>query len=265
MQVVNKNTSKEIWESLKTRFVGADRVKNARLQALKSDFSAMRMNDGETLDQYAGRITTISVQYSNVGGTLEESAMVKKIYDTVLDKYLPIIAGVEQFCNLEEMSFEEAVSRLKAYEDRKRSRTPGGRLMINDQLLLSQGEWESWQRKGGGEISPCQKSKTPADIGTRGKTHGRGNGRGGRGNASHTGTKGGYNNGVRDKSQIGFYNCDELGHYSTQCKAPSKKKNEVNLAQNDTEPALLLAVSKELSYDANVVPWQELMVPLQDI
>ena len=41
MQVAKKNTSKEIWESLKTRFVGADRMKNARLQALKSDFSTM--------------------------------------------------------------------------------------------------------------------------------------------------------------------------------------------------------------------------------
>ena len=105
------------------------------------------MTDGETLDQYAGRMATISVQYSNVGGTLEESAMVRKFYDTVPDKYLPIIAGVEQFYNLEEMSFEEAVSRLKAYEDRTRSRTPGGGLMINGQLLLSQGEWESRQKK----------------------------------------------------------------------------------------------------------------------
>ena len=264
MQVAKKNTLKEIWESLKTRFVGTDRVKNSCLQVLKSDFSAMRMTDGETLDQYAGRITTTSVQYSNVGGTLEESAMVKKFYDTVPDKYLPIIAGVEQFCNLEEMSFEEAVSRLKAYEDRTRSRTPGGGLMINGQLLLSQGEWQSRQKKGGDEISSNQKGKTSADGKNRCKTHDRGSGRGGRGNASHTGTKGGYNNGVRDKSHIRCYNCDEMGHYSTQCKVSSKKKIEANLAQSDTEPALLLTVSEEMSYNANALSQQELMVPLQD-
>ena len=179
MQVAKKNTSKEIWESLKTRFVGADCAKNACLQALKSDFSAMRMTDGETLDQYAGRINTISVQYSNVGGTLEESVMVKKFYDTVLDKYLPIIAGVEQFCILEEMSFEEAVSRLKAYEDHTRSRTPGSELMINGQLLLSQGEWELRQKKGGGENSSNQKAKSSTDGGNRCKNHGKGNQRGG--------------------------------------------------------------------------------------
>ena len=222
------------------------------------------MNDRETLDQYAERITTISAQYSNVGGMLEESAMVKKFYDTVPDKYLPIIAGVEQFCNLEEMSFKEVVSRLKAYEDHTRSRTPGGGLMVNDQLLLSQGEWKSRQKKGGSEISLNQKGKTSADGGNRCKTRGRGNGRGGRGNALHTGTKGGYNNGVHDKNHIRCYNCDEMGHYSTQCKASSKKKIKANLAQSDTGPALLLTVSEEMSYNANALSQRELMVPLQN-
>ena len=80
--------------------------------------------------------------------------MVKKnFYDTVLDKYLPIIAGVEQFCDMAEMPFEEALSRLKAYEDHTRSRTHGGGLMINGQLLLSQGEWESQKKKGGSDMS----------------------------------------------------------------------------------------------------------------
>ena len=105
--------------------------------------------------------------------------MVKNFYDTVPDKYLPIIAGVEQFCNLEEMSFEEEVSRLKAYEDRTRSRTPSGGLMINGQLLLSQGEWESQQKKGGGEISSNQKGKTSVDGENRCKTRDKGSGRGG--------------------------------------------------------------------------------------
>lgn len=31
MQVVNKKTGKEVWDSLKAWFVGADRVKDARL------------------------------------------------------------------------------------------------------------------------------------------------------------------------------------------------------------------------------------------
>jgi hypothetical protein len=40
MQVARKKTAKEVWDCLKTRFVGADRIKNARLLTLKSDFNA---------------------------------------------------------------------------------------------------------------------------------------------------------------------------------------------------------------------------------
>lgn len=37
MQVAKKWTAKEVWDCLKTRFVGADWVHNARLQTLKGD------------------------------------------------------------------------------------------------------------------------------------------------------------------------------------------------------------------------------------
>lgn len=38
MQVAKKKTGKEVWDCLKARFVGADRVIEARLQTLKSEF-----------------------------------------------------------------------------------------------------------------------------------------------------------------------------------------------------------------------------------
>ena len=43
MQVAKKKTGKEVWDCLKSRFVGADHVKEARLQTLKSEFNALRM------------------------------------------------------------------------------------------------------------------------------------------------------------------------------------------------------------------------------
>lgn len=43
MQVARKKTGKKVWESLKARFVGEERVKEARLQTLKSEFDALHM------------------------------------------------------------------------------------------------------------------------------------------------------------------------------------------------------------------------------
>jgi hypothetical protein len=72
MQVAKKKTGKEVWECLKERFVGADRVRDARLQTLKSEFDALRMKDDEGIDSYAGKISAMSVRYGNLGGTLDD-------------------------------------------------------------------------------------------------------------------------------------------------------------------------------------------------
>ena len=83
MQVSTKKTAKEVWESLKTRFVGADRVKTARLATLKGDFDKLCMVDGDALDDYAGKISGMAAKFAGLGSTLDDAAMVKKLLDTV--------------------------------------------------------------------------------------------------------------------------------------------------------------------------------------
>jgi hypothetical protein len=61
MQVAAKKTEKEVWDLLKVRFVGEEHVREVRLQTLKSKFNAMKMKEEDTIDQYAGRLTGMSV------------------------------------------------------------------------------------------------------------------------------------------------------------------------------------------------------------
>ena len=131
MQVAKKKTGKEVWDCLKSRFVGAERVRDARLQTLKSEFDALKMGEDEALDDYAGKLTGMSVKFSNLGGTLEDMAMVKKLFDTVPEKFINVVVGIEQFYDLKTVQFEEAVGRLKTFEERTQrgagsSKTEGG-------------------------------------------------------------------------------------------------------------------------------------------
>ena len=43
LQIAKKKTAKEIWDSLKTRYLGSERVKMARVQTLKSEFNVLWM------------------------------------------------------------------------------------------------------------------------------------------------------------------------------------------------------------------------------
>ena len=158
MQVSTKKTAKEVWESLKTRFVGADRVKTARLATLKGDFDKLCMVDGDALDDYAGKISGMAAKFAGLGSTLDDATMVKKLLDTVPDHLYPAVAGIEQFCDVEKMAFEEALGRLKAFDERSRWRAqitggqaPSGGHGGGEKLLLTEAEWKARHKSKSGK------------------------------------------------------------------------------------------------------------------
>lgn len=80
---------------------------------------------------------------SNVGEvhqprTLDDVAMVKKLFNTVPERYLPVIAGIEQFCDIDMMLFEKELSRLMVFDESTRQRQGvGGGVTAGGQLLLT--------------------------------------------------------------------------------------------------------------------------------
>ncbi|XP_066354729.1 uncharacterized protein [Miscanthus floridulus] len=164
----------------------------------------------------------MSVKYSNLGGTLDNVALVKKLFDTVLERFINVIVGIEQFYDLNKLPFEEDVGRLKAFEERTK-RGGGG---VRGQLLLTQSEWEARQKKLVGEVSGGGRSQ---DTGGRG----RGRGRGGQADAAKEST------GKRDKSHIKCFKCHKYDHYANRC--PGEKEEEAHHARAvETEPSVLL-------------------------
>lgn len=56
LQVGELPTSKQVWEAIKTRHVGAERVKEARFKILMSDFDRLKMKDTESIDDFGGKL-----------------------------------------------------------------------------------------------------------------------------------------------------------------------------------------------------------------
>ncbi|KAE8780925.1 retrotransposon protein [Hordeum vulgare] len=124
LQVASKKTATEIWASLRARFVGADCVRAVRLGTLRGGGVRAPTHGGvrnpRRVRRKAGRHG--GARYAALGSTLEDSALVKKLLDSVPDRLYAAVAGIEQFCDVTTMMFEDTLGRLKAFDEKLQRR-----------------------------------------------------------------------------------------------------------------------------------------------
>lgn len=226
LSIAEKSTAKEAWEALKTMCQGADRVKKAKVQTLRTEFESMNMKDSEQLDEFYMRLNGLVTNKRALGEEMKESYVVKKLLRAVPSRFLQIVSTLEQFRDLETLSVEEVVGSLKAHEERMKG---SGKGETNEgQLMLTEEEWQKHENSEGKLLL------------TREDWLKRSNRRNSDGTSSNVKNRGG-----RDKSNLRCYNCSAYGHFAADCRKPRRakeQKEEVNMARlEDDEPALLLA------------------------
>nr|GEX16306.1 zinc finger, CCHC-type [Tanacetum cinerariifolium] len=96
-------------------------VQKARSQTLRSELESLKMKESETISVFARKLSSIRAKFRNLGTTLESKIIVRKLLNSVPKKFLPIVATIEQYQDLDEMSFEEVTGRLTAFEKRIKS------------------------------------------------------------------------------------------------------------------------------------------------
>nr|GEW15044.1 zinc finger, CCHC-type [Tanacetum cinerariifolium] len=148
LQITKYKTAKAIWEALKTRHLREERVQQARLQTLKSDFEMLQMKEDETIDTFTTKLTTLVNKASNLGHTMEDKTLLRKLLNAVPDRYLQIVTSIEQYSDLSEMTFEEEIGRLKTYEERINYK--GKQVDNQDRLLFTRYEEQGRRRGHGG-------------------------------------------------------------------------------------------------------------------
>ncbi|GKA91106.1 zinc finger, CCHC-type containing protein [Tanacetum coccineum] len=123
LQITKHKTAKAIWDALKTRHIGEERVQQARLQSLKSDFKMLHIKEDEAIDTFTAKLTTL----------------------------------VNKAANLDEMSVEKAIGRLKTFEERIKVKK-GKAFEDQDKLLFAKhndnGRRHHYDDQGGGRYIP---------------------------------------------------------------------------------------------------------------
>lgn len=161
LSIADKKTAKAAWDAIKTLRQGADQVKAARIQTLKTEFEAISMKESDQFDDFYMKLNGLVTNIRALGEEVNESYVVKKLLRAMPTRFLQITSTMEQFGNLNTMSMEDAVGALKAYDERIK-----GKNETNDsKLMLTEEEWrkrentegkllltiEEWMKRKSGE------------------------------------------------------------------------------------------------------------------
>lgn len=206
--ILVKDTSKQIWDSMKLKYQGLTRVKRAKLQALRKEFEVLQMKESEGVDEYFARTLTIANKMKIHGEKMDRVVIIEKILRSMTPLFDYVVCSVEESNDLCTLTIDELQSSLLVHEQRMK----GHRQSSEEQVLKV-----THEDRVGGRGRGC------------GAFRGRGRGRG----------RQDFN-----KALVECYKCHKLGHFQYEC--PSWEK-AANYAELDEEEELLLMAHVELN------------------
>ncbi|CAM8959850.1 unnamed protein product [Rhodiola kirilowii] len=257
--ILQKDTSKQIWDSLKKKYEGNERVKRSQLQTLRKEFETLEMKAGESVTDYFSRVMSVANRMRTHGEKMQDVTVVEKILRSLTDNFNYIVCSIEESKDIDKLSVDELQSSL----------------LVHEQKLV----------RHNGEEQTALKATSSGGSSTRGRGRGtwRGRGRGPRDGSSHRGhsrddnnfrghTRDGSsfrrentNSSGRswdhfDKSKVECFRCHGLGHLSSECYSKlqrGKQRYEVksNFAEKNKEEEETLLMACHVKDETEVDIW----------
>ncbi|XP_050379447.1 uncharacterized protein LOC126796753 [Argentina anserina] len=123
--IMNKQTAKGIWDSMRQKYHGTTKVKRAQLQALRREFELLGMKEGEKVDDYFARTLTVVNKMKAHDEKMEDLMIIEKILRSMTAKFDYVVCSIEESNNLTTMSIAELQSSLLVHEQRMFNRAGG--------------------------------------------------------------------------------------------------------------------------------------------
>ncbi|XP_019451907.1 PREDICTED: uncharacterized protein LOC109354005 [Lupinus angustifolius] len=238
-KIAGSATSKEAWETLEKHYDGAAQLKKIRLQTMRRRYELMQMEESEKISEYFTRVITHTNSMKSCGEKMDDATIVEKILRIVTPRFDHVVVAIEELGKVERMKVEELQGSLEAHEQRMNEmgadRFPHQALYAQTFKKGSQfvktfnkNRGKSFEQRNG----PRKFPQSGNDLNTEhGETFNRRDG----GKQVKAWKK------KLDRKRIRCFNCDKLGHFSSECQAPNKnhqygrQESEANLVKEDDE------------------------------
>lgn len=114
--ILQNDTSKQIWESMRRKFQGNARVQHAQLQGLRREFEVLEMKIGESISDYFARVMLTANNMRNYGENMPDVKVVEKILHSLTKQYNYVVCSIEESKDIDSLSVDELQSSLIVHE-----------------------------------------------------------------------------------------------------------------------------------------------------
>ncbi|CAL5429679.1 unnamed protein product [Camellia sinensis] len=140
--ILEKDTSKQIWDSLKKKYQGTTKVKRAQLQALRKEFEILHTKKEESVSDYFSRTMVIASKMRIHGDKMEDVTVVEKILRSMTTKFDYVFCSIEESNKIDELLIDELRSSLLVHEqrvNRTTSEEQALKISTNDEISTLKG------------------------------------------------------------------------------------------------------------------------------
>ena len=90
LRVAEKETASDVWVALRSMHVGVERVREARIQSLRSDFDNLKMSDAESMDDFVEKFMTLVGRIRELEDAMGDKYIVKKMVRAISNKFINV-------------------------------------------------------------------------------------------------------------------------------------------------------------------------------
>ena len=111
-KISSTKIAKEVWTILQTTYEGTKAVKDSKFQRLITSFEEIKMEEDESFDEFYAKLKDILNSTFNLGETIPESKIVRKMLRSLPDKFQAKITVIEESKDIDQIPLTELVSNL---------------------------------------------------------------------------------------------------------------------------------------------------------
>ena len=115
-KISSTETTKETWTILQTTYEGTKAVKDSKLQRLTTSFEEIKMEEDESFDEFYAQLKDIINSAFNLGETIPEPKIVRKVLRSLLERFHSKITAIEESKDIDKIPLTELVGNLQTYE-----------------------------------------------------------------------------------------------------------------------------------------------------